>query len=273
MSPRSDPFDAFAGALLDPARPVPDGLSPGAGGASEPSAAAADEMARRFAIYRNTFIAGLVDVLADGFPAVQALVGTPFFRAAAAEFVRSRPPRSPALVEYGGEFPAFLADFPPAAGLAYLRDVAALEWARTLAYNARDLAPAGIDLLARLPAEGLARLRLQTHPSALLLRSRHPFVSLWAESTGREPRTRLDLGKAENALILREGEAVTVRRLPPATAAFLQAVFSGGTLGDAALAADGIDLPAEIAAMFAAGLVVAILPDEALRHDLEQEGS
>jgi len=264
VPPPSEPFAAFADALLDPERQVPAGLwAPG-------GAAAA---ARRFAVHRNTVTVSLVDVLAAAFPAVLALVGEAFFRAAAAEFVRARPPRSPVLIAYGGDFPAFLAGFPPAAGLAYLGDVARLEWARTQAFNAAEAQAAEIGALAGIPRDRLPGLRFRTHPSASLLRSAHPFVSLWAESTGRAPRTDLDLGCGENALVLRSGEEVEVHRLSTSTAGFLEAVLSGEMLATAATASEESDLPAEIAALFGAGLVVAILPGEAAGPENYPEGT
>ena len=54
---------------------------------------------------------------------------------------------------YGAGFAGFLRTFPPASGLAYLGDVAQLEWAVNLALHADDVA--GLDL-ARLARVGIS---------------------------------------------------------------------------------------------------------------------
>src|SRR6266852_5119664 len=127
-----EPFEAsFAGALLDAERPIPRGIT--AHNAAIPT--------RRFAIYRNNVVAGLVKALKSRFPVVEKIVGEEFFAAMARVFVVERPPRSPVLAIYGDEFATFIAAFEPARELAYLADVARLEAARTRAYHAADATP------------------------------------------------------------------------------------------------------------------------------------
>src|SRR5690606_15015602 len=89
--------------------------------------------ARRFAVYRNNVVVGLVNALAARFPALQRIVGEEFFRAMAQLYVRAHPPRSRLLMEYGDGFADFIAAFEPAAELPYLADIARLEAARTRA--------------------------------------------------------------------------------------------------------------------------------------------
>ena len=86
------------------------------------------DSALRLAIYRNTCMSTLVNALRSSFPAVQRLVGTDFFEAGARDFIRLRPPASAYLNDYGADFPQFLRQFAPAAGVPYLGDVAELEW-------------------------------------------------------------------------------------------------------------------------------------------------
>ncbi|TVQ59692.1 MAG: DUF2063 domain-containing protein [Rhodobacteraceae bacterium] len=235
----------MAGALLDPARPAP------------------TRDARRFAVHRNNVLAGLVDALAETCPAVRALTGEAFFRAAAAAFARAHPPRSPVLMEWGGAFGGWLDAFPPAASVPYLGDVARLEWARTRAYHAPEALALPLSALGAVAPGALAEKRLRLHPSVRLVASRFPVVALWAETTGRAPRTALDLSRPETALVARPEDEVTVRALAPEAAAFLSAIVAGGRFGAAAEAGavdPAFDLSAEIAALFAAGLVTALEP-------------
>jgi Putative DNA-binding domain len=110
---------AFARAVLDAETLVPAGL-----------ARKADRVpARRFRVYRNNVYSGLIDVLAGRVPVVARLVGEEFFRAMARLYVEREPPASAVLIRYGASFPNFITDFPPAASVPYLADMAALEWA------------------------------------------------------------------------------------------------------------------------------------------------
>jgi hypothetical protein len=104
----------FSAALLDAGRPVPDALT--SHGARVPE--------KRFAVYRNNVVAGLVNALAARFPAVQRIVGEEFFRAMAQVYARAHPPRSRLLMQYGEDFAEFIEGFEPAAELVYLADVA-----------------------------------------------------------------------------------------------------------------------------------------------------
>jgi hypothetical protein len=60
---------------------------------------------RRFAVYRNNVVVGLVRALEARFPVVLRLVGEEFFRAMAQVYVTHDPPRSPILFRYGSTFP------------------------------------------------------------------------------------------------------------------------------------------------------------------------
>jgi len=82
----------------------------------------------RLDIYRNTFIHTLTKALRLCFPVIHQLVGQEFFAGAAQIFIGERPPRAAWLDLYGGEFPEFLGSFPPATSIAYLGDVAELDF-------------------------------------------------------------------------------------------------------------------------------------------------
>lgn len=242
----------FAKALLDPDQPLPPGVT-------SPTRAVPE---KRFAVYRNNVVVSLVDALATRFPATQRLVGEAFFRAMAAVFARTQPPRSPLMMQYGDALPDFIAGFAPAAELPYLADVARLEAARTRAFHAADATPLGAPDFAAIPSEILATLRIELCPGTAVVRSAHPVVTIWAMNTeGGEPGPIEDWA-GEDALISREGFAVAVRRLPPGGATFLLKLSQGTTLGEAAGAAaqetTAFDLTANLAGLIEAGLAVAV---------------
>lgn len=238
---------AFAAALLDPERPVPDALTSHTTRVPE----------KRFAVYRNNVVVSLVDALATRFPATQRIVGEEFFRAMARIYVSAEPPRSPLLMQYGDTFPAFIARFEPAAEIVYLADVAEIEAARTRAYHAADAMPLDAALLHEINQSELGALRFVPHPSAEIVRSPHPAVTIWAMNAGERTLAPIESWRSEDALVVRPALDVEVRTLPPGGAAFLLALFAGKTLAEAAAEAmadiEGFDLTANLAGMISSG--------------------
>ncbi|MCB1391241.1 MAG: putative DNA-binding domain-containing protein [Rhodobacteraceae bacterium] len=195
--------------------------------------AAAEGIDRRFAVYRNNVQHGLTRALAQRYPVVERLVGAAFFAAMARVFAAAHPPATPVLLDWGADFAAFLAGFPPARALTYLPDVARLEWARGLAFHAADTPAADAACFAELSAE---RLRLRLAPSVLAFDARHPAVSIWRlNQTGATPAA--PPAGPEFALIGRTpGFAVVVEPLDAARHAILCALLAGQSLAQAATA-------------------------------------
>jgi hypothetical protein len=239
--------DRFAAALLDPERPIPDGLvTPDGRPAS-----------RRFGIYRNNVTVGLVNALAEVFPTTQNLVGEEFFRAMARQYLLDHPPASRLLFEYGATFPDFLSGFEPAAELPFLADVARLERLWLDCFHAADAAPLDGAVLQRVAPQDLAELRLIAHPAARLFRARHAAVTIMTRDRTGAPLDGLDPFRAEDGLVTRPAFDPEIRHLPPAGADFVGLLLDGGTLGEAAAAAfaadPDFDLPAAISAIVEAG--------------------
>ncbi len=251
-------FACFAGALLDPQRPVPAGLHTWNG--SDPGA--------RLAVYRNNVVSSLVDALVDTFPVVEQLVGPAFFRAMAAVFVRQSPPRSRVLALYGQQFPSFIAAFEPAQGLPYLADVARLEVARVAAYHAADADPVSDKMVSVALSCGdrMGELQLVLHPSVATLESPYAVLTLWAAHQTKNSTegeiAPVDVDVPESALILRAGLDVLVLPAPAGAVAFVQALRSTCNLGEAAArglaAAPNFDLSATLSQLLRHGALASI---------------
>lgn len=240
---------AFASALLDADRFPPAGLL-------------AVDIDERFAVYRNNVVHGLSRALAAGFPAVEAIVGAEFFSAMAAIYVRTSPPASPVLLDYGATLPDFLAGFEPAAELPYLADVARLELAYTRVFHAADANPLPTDSLKQIAADRIGGVRFALHPSLQILRSAFPVAEIWAMNTGRAQLCEITDWAAQDVLLLRPHYEVVVTVLAPGEAVFLSHLQAGTPLERAVLAAqseaDAFDLAAALAALFTRGAVIAI---------------
>lgn len=255
MQPLAERQRDFAAAILDPARPIPFGLI-GPDGA--PSA-------RRFAVYRNNVVAGLIETLSAAFPAVRRIVGDEFFRAMARIYVADHSPESPIMLDYGAGFPDFIERFEPAATLPYLADVARIERAWTEAYHAAEASPLDPAALARFAPGELPALRLRLHPSVRLVRSRFPAMTIWRMNVGDGVPAPVDLDAGgEDVLIARPDAEVEVRLLPEGGAVFVSALNDGRTVlqaTEAAFAADSrFDLAANLAGLLQARAIAGLLP-------------
>lgn len=250
----SAPFEtSFARALRDPGEPVPHSVTAESGPAAT----------RRFGVHRNNVVAGVVKALQARFPVVEKLVGEEFFAAMARVFIAEAPPRTPLLAMYGEEFAVFIAAFEPARELTYLADVARLEAARTRAYHAADAVPLEAGAFAALDPDMLCDVCVVLHPSAAIVRSPHPVVTIWTMNSGEKQLSPIENWRGEDALVVRPRLDVEVRLLPPGGAAFLLALAVGRSLAEATEAAFAdnpeFDLSRNLAGLIGSGIVCDIV--------------
>ena len=210
-----------------------------------------------FAVYRNTVMKGCIDALEANFPAVARLVGSEWFRAAAALHAAASPPRDGRLLHYGEDFADFLQHFEPAAELPYLPDVARLDalWREVhAAEDAPSLDPSG---LARHAPEQLAALVLRPHPATRWAWfAEQPIYSIWARNRGDgddgDDGDEELVWRGEGALLTRPTDAVTWRPISHAGCAFLDACAAGLPLGEAAGQALALDTDCDLTALLEA---------------------
>lgn len=247
-----DGQDAFTAALLDPERKVPDGVV-------NPNGVPAT---KRFDVYRNNVVQSLSEALSQAFPVIEKLVGAEFFAAMAVAHVRAHPPRTPVMMFYGQDFPAFLETFPPVQSLPYLADIARLELARREAYHAADDPVAAPEDLGAIPPEALGAAYLDLHASARIIRSPYPVLGIWRANM--EDGAEQPVLQPEDVLVSRPSDTVLMTLLGPGDAAFLNALKTE-TLGSAAETAAEetagsakFDLSAAFERIFAAGILTGI---------------
>jgi hypothetical protein len=247
----SDWQSGFATALLDPNLPIPQGLIEPGGNAS----------AKRFAVYRNNVAAGLIDALKETFPVTLRIVGEDFFAAMARVYVRSHPPRSPILLEYGSGFADFIGKFEPASTLPYLSDVCRIERAWLEAYHAPEALPIDLPQLGEVAPSEIPTLQLELHPSVRLVRSKFPALTIWKTNIDGGTPVAVDLqAGGEDVLIGRPYADVEVRRISGSAFELVQAIATQATILEAAEVALDSDpnflLSNALAALFGTGLIV-----------------
>jgi hypothetical protein len=225
-----------------------------------------------FAVYRNTVMKGCIDALEANFPAVARVVGNDWFRSAAAEYVRARPPRDARLLAYGDQgFGAFLQALPSAAALPWLASVARLDTLWRAVHVAGDAPLLHAHALAGQAPDALAERVLAPHPAACWAWfDDAPIASLWSRNRASQPADAELVWQGEGLLLTRPAGAVQWQPLTRAGCALLDACADGLALGVAAeqalQAQPETDLALLLAHLLQAGAFTASHPGEPDAH-------
>ncbi|RZL65153.1 MAG: DUF2063 domain-containing protein [Variovorax sp.] len=214
-----------------------------------------------FAIYRNTVRKACIDALEANYPAVARLVGSDWFRAAAALHVDASPPGDGRLLHYGAGFADFLAGFEPIAALPYLPGVARLDRFWTEAHSAADAPTADTGVLAGIAPGQLGERVLRPQPAARWAWfDDMPVFSIWCRNRHGTDETDEELRwQGEGALLTRPADPVIWCAIGRADVAFLDACKAGQPLGAAAESALAAEPDADVSALLARLLLAGAL--------------
>ena len=116
----------------------------------------------RLAIYRHAYRARLAGALRLNYPVLARTLGDAAFELVANDYARASPSRHFSIRWHGAGLHRILPD--PA-----LADLARMEWALGVAFDAADAAPLDGEFLARIPVAEWPGLRLGLHPSVSVL--------------------------------------------------------------------------------------------------------
>ncbi len=225
-----------------------------AGAALTDLVVAPDEGAARAAlsIYRDSVLGGLGKALAEIYPVCRALVGARLFQVMGRRYALQTPSRSPDLDDYGAGFARFLAGLTPVSRLAYLPDVACLEWAWHRAFIAPDSAALDLQALGRVAARDRGRILFRLPQGAVLVASGFPIHRIWEvnqEDYEGEAVVDLDQGGVR-LLVWRKGLDMHLDPLSEGQWRMLAAIQQGMTLGELCdqlpVGYPGFDLPAAL---------------------------
>jgi hypothetical protein len=245
----ADAQQLFAGALLD------DDLS-----AQALAQFKSADSEHRFALYRGNQSATWYKTLAAAYPVVLALVGDEFFGGLARAYGRARPSDNPDLNHFGARFATFLRDFPHAAQLPYLPDLAALEWALHRAHYAPQADGLSAAQLAAIAPDQIEENTFRLHPAVQLLASKWAIVPLWlAHQPGSDVAFPAEMAAPSQALVARPQWQSIVLPLDAAAHAALHMLAQGGTFGAALDAAFELDEEFDVAAALQQWLAQAVL--------------
>ena len=203
-------------------------------------------------IYAYAYYRRLIDVMAEEYPGVLALLGEEGFDGLVRAFLQEHPSTSWTLNRLSVPFPAWLRSEGDRRGdgrMLFAADVARVERAMDDVWDAPFEDPISADALAAVPPEGWADLHLVTAQCLRLLALDHPVTDFMDLARAGEPA---DIAPPTPSWVLvhRRG---TRRFRPPLTHEqfdLLSALVAGGTLGEALEAAADRE-GADVAAMMA----------------------
>lgn len=198
------------------------------------------------AIYRNNFFSNLSSALAEVYPVVCRLVGSDFFVQMTKPFISTYPSRSGDIQNFGAEFADFICAYEPTAELAYLPEVARLEWLCHKAFHAADCGDTAIAKVLQTPHQQYGQLRFVLHPACHLHESGYPVAAIRrANQPGSAADEEIELAdSAEYLLVRRPIFEIEILSLPRAQFIALEMIACGSNLETAIVAAS------EIAASF-----------------------
>jgi hypothetical protein len=189
----------------------------------------------RIDIYRNNMREAFIKALALGFPVIERLGGTEYFRQLAVEFLRAHPSRHGNLHHIGGPFASWLRGKFERTEYSYFADVADLEWAYQEALVAPDAPALPLEALRQIDPAFYEDLTFRFHPACRFVRSDFPIVRIWqANHPDTASDEVIDLASGgDNVLVIRTPDGVELHRLPREQFVFLQSLAEGNTLGAA----------------------------------------
>lgn len=112
------------------------------------------------AVYRNAYVARLLEALESNFP-IASTLQPDSFRAAARAYIDRHPSTFKSIRSIGAELPQTLRD----QGEELLADVTAFEWVLAHAFDAADATPLRMDDLASIEPASWPALTFEFHPS------------------------------------------------------------------------------------------------------------
>jgi hypothetical protein len=190
----------------------------------------------RLAIYHRAYRSRLKQALCEAYDKTWTFIGDDMFADLADSYIAAHPSRHANLRWFGAGFAAHAAahfgEYP------FIAELAGLEWALGLAFDAEDAAPLDAADMGAIAPEAWGDLRWGLHPSVHILEMHWNVVALWqAVARDAELPEIEEVGAVTHWLVWRQGEQPHFRSLPALEAQALQRIGDGVTFGEVCEAA------------------------------------
>ncbi|HBX55335.1 DNA-binding domain-containing protein [Pseudomonas sp. UBA2684] len=181
------------------------------------------------AIYHNAYRARLLEALRGDYPALHGWLGDEEFDALGGAYIAAHPSRHYSLRWLGDALGSFIDAYLVPAQAAPLSELAQLEWAFTLAFDAPAGEPLRLEQMAGLAAEAWPTLQIRLLPSVQWQVCRHNSLAIWRahKEQGAFPGSQ-PLAQEEVCLIWRDQLISRYRSLTPDEAQGLRGMALDG---------------------------------------------
>lgn len=205
----------------------------------------------RFDVYHHAYRARLVEALRSNYPVLHRVLGDDGFRELTLAYLCDHPSRRPSIRWFGDQLPAWTAGHAAALPHPALADLASMEWALGLSFDAANAPPLAFAELAALPADQWAGARFAAHPSVALLALQWAVEPIWKALTEDEDAASEEpQAHPHTLLVWRQGLDTRWRSLDSDEATALADCLAGEpflTLCERAAATRGEEAPAWVA--------------------------
>lgn len=132
---------------------------------------------RRLAIYFDSYRLRIIEALATAYPKLESLTGDDLFERLAREYIDKFPSTYHNIRWYGGHMREHLLYSLPEHPVT--AEMAAFEWALSLAFDAEDVPELSLQDLAEIPAENWSALQFNFQPAIQIVRFRWNIIAIW----------------------------------------------------------------------------------------------
>lgn len=188
---------------------------------------------RRLGVYAHAYRARLREVLAKDHPGLRALAGEETFGAIAHDYIAATPSQHPNARWYGARLASFLREDSRWNVHPEFSDMATLDWAFGLAFDAADTRSVTFDELAAVAPPDWPALRFALHPSLQRLSFTHNVAAIRRALDHGEALPPLERFEApQPRAVWRHDFSVRHRRLADEEAVLLAKLADGASFAD-----------------------------------------
>ncbi|WP_394235586.1 HvfC/BufC family peptide modification chaperone [Pseudomonas anguilliseptica] len=181
-------------------------------------------------IYQNAYRARLLSVMREDFPALHRWMGDESFAQLAMAYISTWPSRNFSLRWLGEKLPEFIRGYIAEPQRSPMIELATLEWAFTLAFDAPDAVPLSLGVMSRFSADDWVNLRVYLTPSVRWLQLQYNTVGMWvAAKAEADIPAVVTLSAPLDCLVWRHELVCQYRTLGPDEASALRLLSDGGS--------------------------------------------
>jgi hypothetical protein len=170
-------------------------------------------IADRMQVYRNNVFGNFESVLEIIYPTTKQIVGEGYFYSLSTLYHQKYYSESGNLDEYGKYFSTLIRSLEKEHNLAYLKDIANLEWKYHWAYFGKDVPVFDLEKFQKLKQKDLFKLKFKLHPSCQLIHSKYPIYSIWNFASVKNKKLNLKELSKEYVLVERANWQVNIHSI------------------------------------------------------------